>query len=90
MARVGLGSRRHRSLNAGVGLADFIILSRPLAIDMVEELGASKLLHGQLGGAECIAAVPSAIPLASLDRLFAQIAPESIHLFDRETGTRMC
>jgi sn-glycerol 3-phosphate transport system ATP-binding protein len=57
---------------------------------MVEELGASKLLHGQLGGAECIAAVPSAIPLASLDRLFAQIAPESIHLFDRETGTRMC
>jgi hypothetical protein len=57
---------------------------------MVEELGASKLLHGQLGGADCIAAVPSAIPLASLDRLFAQIAPESIHLFDGETGTRVC
>jgi multiple sugar transport system ATP-binding protein len=61
----------------------------PFATDMVEELGASKLLHGQLAGAECIAAVPSAISLSTRATLFAQIAPESIHLFDGETGTRM-
>jgi sn-glycerol 3-phosphate transport system ATP-binding protein len=59
------------------------------ATEMVEELGASKLLYGRLAGAECVAALPSTLAPAVLDTLFVRIAPDSIHLFDRDTGRRI-
>jgi sn-glycerol 3-phosphate transport system ATP-binding protein len=57
--------------------------------DMVEELGASRLLHGRLAGMECVAAMPSAAAPAALGALPIRVPPESIHLFDAETGLRV-
>jgi len=61
----------------------------PFATEVVEELGASRLLHGQLAGAECVIAVPSAVAAAATGPLFIRIPPDSVHLFDGETGNRI-
>jgi sn-glycerol 3-phosphate transport system ATP-binding protein len=61
----------------------------PFATEMIEELGASRLLHGQLAGAECVVAVPSAAAPATDGPLFARIAPGCIHLFDGQAGNRI-
>jgi len=61
----------------------------PFEAEMVEELGASRLLHGRLAGVDCIVAVPSGIAPAPLGPLFVRIAPDCIHLFDAETGDRI-
>ena len=60
------------------------------ATDMIEELGASKLLHGRLAGAECVASLPSGTAASTNGTLLVRIPPESIHLFDAETGLRVC
>src|SRR5262249_15602482 len=59
------------------------------ATDMVEELGASKLLHGRLAGGECVASLPSGMAAATNGALLVRISPESIHLFDAQTGLRI-
>jgi sn-glycerol 3-phosphate transport system ATP-binding protein len=61
----------------------------PFSTDMVEELGAGKLLHGRLAGMECVAALPSAGAPATLATLSLRIPPECIHLFNAETGLRV-
>jgi len=60
----------------------------PFETEMVEELGASRLLHGRLAGAECVAAVPSASVATTPGPLSARIPPACIHVFDDETGNR--
>ena len=61
----------------------------PFETEMVEELGASRLLHGQLAGAECVIAVPSVVAAVAPGPLFVRIAPDCVHLFDGETGNRI-
>jgi sn-glycerol 3-phosphate transport system ATP-binding protein len=61
----------------------------PFETEMAEELGASRLLHGRLAGAECVAAVPSGSAAATLGPLSARIPPDCIHVFDDETGDRI-
>jgi sn-glycerol 3-phosphate transport system ATP-binding protein len=61
----------------------------PFETEMVEELGASRLLHGRLAGADCIVAVPSGVAAATLGPLFVRIVPGCLHLFDAETGNRV-
>jgi len=60
----------------------------PFETEMVEELGASRLLYGRLAGAECVAAIPSAGAPATHGTVFMRIPPASIHLFDADTGFR--
>ena len=69
-----------------------------LAIDFAEELGATRLLHGRLGGAEFVvqtAAVdlPAAPDMlltgAAERRVGLRVAPADLHLFDPATGARL-
>jgi sn-glycerol 3-phosphate transport system ATP-binding protein len=61
----------------------------PFAIDMVEELGAGRLLYGRLAGTDCIVAIPAGQAPASGQPLFARIPPGSVHLFSAEDGSRI-
>jgi sn-glycerol 3-phosphate transport system ATP-binding protein len=61
----------------------------PFAIDMVEELGAGRLLHGSLAGVDFAIALPSGAPSPPEGMLFVQFSRESIHIFDTETGARI-
>lgn len=57
----------------------------PFTVDVVEELGASRLLHGRIGGAEfTLQQDASAPPPAQMTTLM--IEPRDVHLFDAETG----
>jgi sn-glycerol 3-phosphate transport system ATP-binding protein len=58
-------------------------------IEMVEELGAGRLLYGRLAETDCIVASPSATAVSAGQKIFVRIATESIHLFCAETGGRI-
>jgi sn-glycerol 3-phosphate transport system ATP-binding protein len=60
----------------------------PFDIEMVEELGAGRLLYGRLAETDCIVATPSAVAALAEQRIFVRIPIPSIHLFSLETGTR--
>jgi sn-glycerol 3-phosphate transport system ATP-binding protein len=61
----------------------------PFVVDMVEELGAGRLLHGRLAGADFIVALSSTVALPGDGTLFVELSKETIHLFDAETGARI-
>jgi sn-glycerol 3-phosphate transport system ATP-binding protein len=61
----------------------------PFDVEMVEELGASRLLYGRLAETDCIVATPSAIAPSPGKAVFARIHAESVHLFSAESGTRI-
>ncbi len=58
-----------------------------MAVSHVEELGATRLIHGRSGGQSMVAAVPATAALA--DHLTLTVAPEALHLFDATTGRRI-
>ncbi|RYB04015.1 ABC transporter ATP-binding protein [Lichenibacterium ramalinae] len=58
------------------------------AIDLVEDLGALRLLRGRLGGADVVVQT-AAGTRHGRGPLPLQIAPSAIHLFDAETGLRL-
>ncbi len=58
-----------------------------LQVAYVEELGASRLVHGLHEGREIVAATSPDHPLA--DRMEFSIRPEMLHFFDTSTGKRM-
>jgi sn-glycerol 3-phosphate transport system ATP-binding protein len=58
-------------------------------VDFVEELGATQLFHGKLGGAEFVVqAATGQIPSES-GRLSLSIDPANVHLFDPKTTRRL-
>ncbi|PPB79970.1 sn-glycerol 3-phosphate transport system ATP-binding protein [Albidovulum inexpectatum] len=57
----------------------------PFTIDVVEELGASRLLHGRIGGAEFTLQQDASAPPPSQATTLL-IDPRDVHLFDAETG----
>ena len=60
----------------------------PLAVEFVEELGATQLCHGRIGGVAAIVQV--ATGLAPRDGTVAlTIDPAATHLFDPATGARL-
>ena len=61
----------------------------PFELELVEELGAGRLLHGRIAGMECVLALASGNASTTGDRLFVRVPAESIHLFDAESGTRL-
>ncbi|MEL7471558.1 MAG: sn-glycerol-3-phosphate ABC transporter ATP-binding protein UgpC [Pseudomonadota bacterium] len=58
-----------------------------LDIEIIEELGANRLLHGRLGGQSFAVSVPKDMP-AALGPTSISIKPESTHLFNR-AGARI-
>ena len=58
-----------------------------LAVSHVEELGATRLVHGRADGQPMVAALPAAAPLS--DHLTLSVAPEALHLFDAISGRRI-
>jgi sn-glycerol 3-phosphate transport system ATP-binding protein len=58
-------------------------------IDFVEELGATQLFHGKLGGAEFVVQAPTGQIPAESKRLSLSIEPTNVHLFDPQTQRRL-
>ena len=58
-------------------------------IDMMEELGAGRLLYGQLAGTDCVVATAATTALTDANQIFVRIPPEAIHLFDAGSGARI-
>jgi sn-glycerol 3-phosphate transport system ATP-binding protein len=60
-----------------------------IEVDFVEELGATQLFHGALGGAPIVVQCPTDKIPTTVRRLALSVAPSLIHVFDPETGERM-
>jgi sn-glycerol 3-phosphate transport system ATP-binding protein len=60
-----------------------------LEIEMIEELGAGRLIYGRFAGTDCIVATPSAVMLADAKQAFVRVPPEAIHVFDAASGARI-
>src|SRR5882724_10627493 len=60
----------------------------PFELEMVEELGAGRLLHGRIAEAECVLALAAGSELPAEGKLLVRIPPDAIHLFDADSGTR--
>ncbi|BBK38816.1 sn-glycerol-3-phosphate import ATP-binding protein UgpC [Allostella sp. ATCC 35155] len=61
-----------------------------MKVDLVELLGADTIVHGRIGdGGILLARIDGAVPIRTGDDLPLVLAPERVHLFDRETGARI-
>jgi sn-glycerol 3-phosphate transport system ATP-binding protein len=81
--RVVAGVRPERALvrPAGEGL--------PLKIELIEELGVGRLIHGQLRGTTMTIAIGPDQPLPSLETIGVTLPADAVHLFDAESGRRL-
>ena len=63
----------------------------PFAADFVEALGADTLAHGYVGKSrkQLTVRLPGSVRVASGDALSLVAPPESLHLFDARTGSRL-
>jgi sn-glycerol 3-phosphate transport system ATP-binding protein len=59
-----------------------------MQVDFIEELGATQLFHGALGGATLVIQAASGAVPADSKSLRLSIDPARVHLFDPETGLR--
>jgi sn-glycerol 3-phosphate transport system ATP-binding protein len=79
---VGLRPEDLRVGPAGSGSVD-------LAVDFVEELGATQLFHGKIEGAEFVVQAPTGQIAADSRALSLSIDGANVHLFDPQTGQRL-
>jgi sn-glycerol 3-phosphate transport system ATP-binding protein len=70
-----------------------LILTRPgagkdlsFARDFVEELGATRLIHGSVGDAPIVVAVAASTEAGADAASAVSVEPAAVHLFDRPTG----
>ncbi len=54
--------------------------------EFVEELGATRLVHGAIGGHPLVFATPAAAAIPTEKRLQISLSPGAVHLFDPATG----
>jgi ABC-type sugar transport system ATPase subunit len=82
-AKVVAGIRPERAVvrPAGEGL--------PMKIELIEELGVGRLLHGQLAGSPVTVAIAPDQQLAATETIGVTIPAEAVHLFDAESGKRL-
>ncbi len=59
------------------------------AFDFMEDLGAGRLFHGRLGGADFIVHSPEHRPPAFGEEIPLHIPRDAVHLFDPQTGKRV-
>ncbi|GJD51673.1 sn-glycerol-3-phosphate import ATP-binding protein UgpC [Methylobacterium crusticola] len=79
------------AVEAGIRPEDLRLAPEGLAfgVAFVEELGATRLLHGRLGGAELVVQVPAGPEPAEGAAIRLAVAPGALHLFDPGTGQRL-
>jgi sn-glycerol 3-phosphate transport system ATP-binding protein len=58
-------------------------------IDFVEELGATRLLHGRFARQAVVVQVPTAQAFADETKVGFSIAPAAVHVFDAKSGERL-
>jgi sn-glycerol 3-phosphate transport system ATP-binding protein len=58
----------------------------PFTPELVEELGATRLLHGNFGSSPIIVAIPASGTVHENKEMQLSIDPAAVHLFDRNTG----
>ncbi|BCM85391.1 ABC transporter ATP-binding protein [Methylobacterium indicum] len=61
----------------------------PFRVAFVEELGATRLLHGPLAGTDVAVQVPAGSPAQEGDTVRLAIDGSAVHLFDPATGRRL-
>jgi sn-glycerol 3-phosphate transport system ATP-binding protein len=79
------------AIEVGLRPEDLIVTpngSLTMAVDFIEELGATQLFHGTLGGAALVIQAASGLVAADSTTLNLTIDPAKVHLFDVETGVR--
>jgi sn-glycerol 3-phosphate transport system ATP-binding protein len=72
-----------------VVVADARDRSLTVDIDFVEELGATRLLHGLFAGQTIVLQVPASHAAAGAGKVGFSVPPAAIHVFDAESGTRL-
>ena len=79
------------AIEVGLRPEDLIVTpngSLTMAVDFIEELGATQLFHGTLGGATLVIQAASGLVPPDSKTLNLTIDPAKVHLFDVETGVR--
>jgi sn-glycerol 3-phosphate transport system ATP-binding protein len=79
------------AIEVGLRPEDLIVTpngSLTMAVDFIEELGATQLFHGTLGGATLVIQAASGLVPPDSKTLHLTIDPAKVHLFDVETGVR--
>lgn len=79
------------AIEVGLRPEDLIVMpngSLTMAVDFIEELGATQLFHGTLGGAALVIQAASGLVPSDSKTLNLTIDPAKVHLFDVETGVR--
>jgi sn-glycerol 3-phosphate transport system ATP-binding protein len=79
------------AIEVGLRPEDLIVTpngSLTMAVDFIEELGATQLFHGTLGGAALVIQAASGLVPSDSKTLNLTIDPAKVHLFDVETGVR--
>ncbi len=61
----------------------------PFRVELVEELGLGRLVHGHAGDAAFALALPAGAAPLSGEQQLLDIAPGDVHLFDAGTGLRL-
>jgi sn-glycerol 3-phosphate transport system ATP-binding protein len=61
----------------------------PLAVDLVEDLGATRLLHGVVARTPFVVQLPAAAVPTDITAVHLAVPSEALHLFDRATGARL-
>ncbi len=69
-------------LGDGPGAFDF-------AVELVEELGSGRLVHGRLGDHDAVLAVPADVEAPALGPQRVTIPRTALHVFDAQTGMRV-
>jgi ABC-type sugar transport system ATPase subunit len=87
-AEVIAGVRPERARLAGVGDENGGN-GLPFAIELVEELGLGRLVHGRVGETMIAVALPAGVAPPPTDSARLVIAPDDVHLFDAKTGVRL-
>ncbi|QEW19763.1 sn-glycerol-3-phosphate import ATP-binding protein UgpC [Marinibacterium anthonyi] len=82
---VSLGVRPE---DVDLALADDGLAALPFDLDLVEELGAHRLLHGRVHAHPFVVNVHNTAPLSE-GRMFLKIAPHNLHMFAQESGRRI-
>ena len=60
-----------------------------LKVELIEELGVGRLVHGQLAGTPMTVAIGPDHELPAGEMIGVSIPPEAVHLFDGESGKRL-
>jgi sn-glycerol 3-phosphate transport system ATP-binding protein len=63
--------------------------SHAIDVEFVEELGATRLLHGRFAGQTVVVQVPTAQAFTDGTKVGFSIAPSAVHVFDASSGERL-